>query len=139
MARFEPIDLAWGGVAFTVPADQVLKAIALIEDHVTFDELQAAANRGTIPLAKVSNAFAAVLRMVGAKVSADDVYAGMFTAGDTRDKTTLAIVALMSMMIPPLHLRQDLTGNPPAPAGGNGQASSKPRGKRPSPRSGSRR
>jgi len=136
--RFEPVPIGWEGVTYTIPAESVLKAIALIEDHVTFDELQLSASKNTMPLAKLSQAFAAVLRFAGAKVSPEDVYAGMFAGGEVRERMTLSIIALMSMMIPPAHLQKDLTGNRPAPAGKSGMLSSK-RGKRPSGRSGSRR
>lgn len=129
MSRFEPIKFAWAGIEYTIPAESVMRAIAIIEDHVTFAELLAASKKRTIPAAKLSNAFAALVQFAGGVVSAEEVYAGMFVAGDTQQSTFTAIIGLMSMMIPPEHVQKTLaTGNPPAPAGKHG--SSKTRGKR---------
>jgi hypothetical protein len=98
---FEPITLSWGGKSYVIPANQVMKALAVIEDHCTMFELQKSFKSGGVPLAKISNAFAAVIRFAGGSVSAEDVYAGMFGGGPDAQAAQQAITALLMMMVPP--------------------------------------
>ncbi len=101
MRAFEDITLDWNGKAHVIPANRVLGAIARIEDVITMHELQTYAQSGTLPMAKLAQAFGAALRYAGARVTDDDVYAGMFA--DASEVTTVhaACDTLLAMMVPP--------------------------------------
>src|SRR5690606_11438244 len=99
MAIFEDIELEWEGREYRIPSNKVMKTIAAIEDVITLDEVQRYAERGTAPLAKIACAYAVALRMAGARVSDDEVYAGMFKVKDQAVVIT-AITGLLSMMVP---------------------------------------
>lgn len=104
---FQPVALTWGGREYVIPPDQVLKAIAIVESILTLGQLHNAMMAGAVPFAKLSQAFAAVLRYAGAQVSAEEVYAAMFQGGDEmRTRAMHAIQALQMLMIPPVHLQQ---------------------------------
>lgn len=96
---FEPVTLTWKNVEYVIPPNRVLRAIAIIEDVIPMQELIANGEKGTAPIAKIACAFGAVLRYAGAKVTDDEVYAGMFVdAGSSA--IPAAINNLMMMMIP---------------------------------------
>lgn len=102
MGVFDDVQLAWNGKDFAIPSNRVLGAIARIEEHITLPELAGYAERGTAPLAKLAQAYGAVLRFAGATVSDDDVYLGMFGAagGDKQSSIVIALQHLMQMMVP---------------------------------------
>ena len=102
MASFEDVRLQWAGEDYVIKANRMLGAIARIEDVVTLNELQRFGLRGTAPMAKIAMAYGAVLRYAGAKVTDDEVYAGMFGAGGTSAEAVVESVStLVAMMIPP--------------------------------------
>jgi len=102
MGSFEDIRLQWAGSDYVIRANRVLGAIARIEDVVTLNELQRFGARGTAPMAKIAMAYGAVLRYAGAKVTDEEVYAGMFGAtGTSADAVVESISALVAMMVPP--------------------------------------
>jgi hypothetical protein len=98
---FKPVVLTWDGRSYTIQANQIMRALAVIEDHVTMLELQRAFKSGGAPLAKISNAFAAVIQFAGGSVTADDVYSGMFGGGTDAAAAQQAVTMLLMMMIPP--------------------------------------
>jgi hypothetical protein len=116
MAIFEEIRLRWDGREFVVTPDRVMACIAKIEDHITLVELKGYAERGTAPLGKLASAFAAVLRHAGARVTDEEVYAGMFRSGAMQTQCKVAIETLLLMMIPPQSL-QDAVAGEDAPTG----------------------
>lgn len=100
---FDDVTLHWLGVAYTIPANKMMGAIARIEDHVTMPELQRFGDRGTVPMVRLSSAFASVLTYVGARdVTAETVYSAMFgqTGGDAQMEVAQAIQVLLGMMVP---------------------------------------
>jgi hypothetical protein len=99
--KFEPVTLSWDGKPYVIPANQVMKALAVIEDHCTMFELQKSFKSGGVPLAKISNAFAAVIRFAGGTVTAEEVYAGMFGGGPDAQAAQQAVTMLLMMMVPP--------------------------------------
>lgn len=103
MGLFEPVTIQWKGTNYTVPADQVMRLIAAIEDVVTMVELNEALAKGAMPMAKISLAFHKVLVFAGANASCDEVYAAWFGVGgeDTRNSVVNSINSLLTMMIPP--------------------------------------
>jgi len=133
MAVFEDVILEWEGEKKTVPANDVMRLLAKVEDCITLHEMQAFRERGTAPLVRVAMAYAAALRHAGFDVTDDGVYARLLSAsaGDKGAMAIRVIQSLSSMMIPPADL--DVAK---APAGkgkqGNPKAasnSSKPRTK----------
>lgn len=129
-STFEPIELAWGGNTYTIPANRVLRVIAKIEEHVTISDL---ANGVAIPFAKSAMAYAAVLRFAGARVTDDEVYAALWEEGGQADVTKV-LIGLLSIMLPPSQRKKFLAAMeaPPTPdleeklaeaVEGNGQVS----------------
>lgn len=101
---FEPITLTWDGREFVIPADGVMRAIAIVEEHITLGELGQAGDGVRVPLGKISMAFGALLRHAGARVSDAQVYEKVFSDAD--GSAAAACMALMSLMMPPAHLRK---------------------------------
>jgi hypothetical protein len=101
MSIFQPITLEWRGRPYVIPADRVMKAIAIVENHITLLELQRAAVNGSAPLAKVANAFADVITFAGGNVLGEEVYAGMFGEDADVQQVQLAVITLLQMMVPP--------------------------------------
>lgn len=116
MAIFQPVKLGWNGKDYTIPADRVLGAIAVIEEHISFLEL-IAATRGHAPLVAISRAFAGVLRYAGGEISDDEVYAGMFRESAQKQAVD-AVNTLLVMMVPP----DELNGKTVGKSSGNSQA-----------------
>lgn len=103
MPAFESVKLTWHDRVFDIPPNKLLGAIARIEDFLTLAEITRFALAGSAPLAKIAQAYAAVLTYAGAHgVTADDVYYGMFS-GDPGDMANAqnAIATLLGMMVPP--------------------------------------
>jgi len=101
-AVFDDVHLEWDGRRYSIRADQVMGAIARIEQHATFGELlNVAKNRGSIPFATVANAYASVLQYAGAEVDAAVIYRTMMTEGKRADVIAAAVAGLMALMLPP--------------------------------------
>jgi hypothetical protein len=90
----------------------VMRAIALIEEHITLQELLEYAQRGKAPLGRVSNAYAAVLRFAGCKVDDGDVYLGMFSDDAGRERMLSSVNGLLMMMLPPEVQKRMFEGKP---------------------------
>lgn len=127
MGHFEPIPLEWSGKKYLIPADNVLRVIAQIEDVLTLGQLASAQSHGRLPLAKIAIAFGIALRHAGAEVSDEDVYNGMFSAGgaELQRRALTAVFTLQAMMVPPEHLRAN-------PGKANGGAAGSPAASSPS-------
>jgi hypothetical protein len=118
---FEPITLTWDGREYVIPADQVMRAIAIVEEHITLGELGQAGDGVRVPLGKISMAFGALLRFAGARVTDAHVYEKVFSDAD--GSAAAACIALISLMMPPEHLRrvrskaqEEIQGNADAPS-----------------------
>jgi len=112
MSIFEEVGLKWDGVEYVVPADKVMGLVETIEDIITLEELHSSAG---VKRMKLARAFAAALSYAGAKVSADEVYTGMF-GSKAGISTGSAITAILSLMIPPEHIRESSVGKTKAKA-----------------------
>lgn len=99
MSGFEAVTLKWKGQSFTIPPHRVLGAIACIEEHLTLDVIHRAHQGRQVPAAKVSMAFASVLRYAGAVVDDAEVYSAIFHPDN--DGMQQALTALLMMMLPP--------------------------------------
>lgn len=109
---FKDITLGWQGKSFVIPATSVMRAIALIEEHITLQELLEYAQRGKAPLGRVSNAYAAVLRYAGCKVEDGEVYLGMFSDDAGRERMLSSVNGLLMMMLPPEVQKRMFEGKP---------------------------
>ena len=127
-SKFKPITLAWRGKKLTIAANRVMGAIARIEDYVTIVELQHYAAKKTLPMAKLAEAFAAVIEYAGGQVTAEEVYQDMFATGEAQQNAMAAINALMVMMVPPEAVAGKVQAAKPAVAGA---AAASRRSKRP--------
>jgi hypothetical protein len=109
---FQDVRLEWRSRPYTIPAQKIMGAIAVIERHITLKELgEAARDRGTVPLSALASAWAALIRYAGAEdVFDDEIYQEMF-AGSASNTIIAAIEGLMAMMIPPSKLASAPAGN----------------------------
>lgn len=123
MGIFSDVRLQWGEEEYKIPAGSVLRAIAVVEEIITLGEMPRP-GRPRIPLARLSMAYAALLRFAGAKVSDDEVYNAMFgkAGGSLAARVSEAVFALECLMIPPEHLRAAAEG-----AGGKAEETSRRR------------
>lgn len=76
-AVFEDVTLEWKGLFFEIPATHILRAMVLIEEIITVDELRRYSHRKTVPVAKLAMAYGVVLRYGGSKFTDDQIYAEM--------------------------------------------------------------
>jgi hypothetical protein len=108
-SQFDSITLTFdhgdgaGPKSYTIPPDKVFGAIEVIEEVITLKELSSSvARNGNPPLARISRAYASVLRYAGARVEDQQVYIGMFSGGEDDIKGVVAAVnGLLALMIPP--------------------------------------
>ena len=100
MAIFQPIQLSWHSRDFTIPAERVLGAIAVVEEVATFPEIVQMINRNP-NMSKVARAYGELLRYAGARVEDDEVYEGLFKPGTTHAQVILALKTMAAMMMPP--------------------------------------
>lgn len=102
MAIFDDVELQWEGVSYTLKGDgHIMKAIAAVEDNLTLAELFQGQESGHIPLAKLSMAYAILLRHAGARQITDaEVYAGMWANGADATAIQEAVTSLLALMMP---------------------------------------
>ena len=103
MSVFREVRLSWKDQEFVIKPNEVMGAIAKVEEIITLQELFDFYQKGNAPLAKLAIAFTAVLTYAGAKVSEDQVYEAMFNR-DGQNSMVASINTLLSMMIPPSSL-----------------------------------
>ena len=131
----QDVTFTWGGEEYRVEAREVLPLIAKVEEILTLTEVITAAQRDTVPMAKLSMAFGVMLRYAGARVTDSEVYSGMFKEGGAGPQAAIAAAnSLLTLMIPPEHLQEKGDGKKKAEAKGPpGASSAKRRTKPPSP------
>lgn len=100
MNPFEDITIEWSGTPYVISANKVMGAISRIEEVVTLEELGRFHARGTAPLIKLCQAYGTVLRYAGAKVTDEEIYAGIFT-DQGKARVLASVSTLMMMMVPP--------------------------------------
>lgn len=112
MNGFDPVELYWHEEKFIIPKNEVLGAIARVEEVITLNELQNYGKKNTVPMAKMSMAYGLLLRYAGCKVTDVEVYEAMFGQGKGVKSDVIAktIVTLIAMMIPPSAMK---TKEPP--------------------------
>lgn len=109
---FTPVEIKWDGETYTVPSDETLGLIDLIEDHVTLDELHRMQYTGNVKRMQVAKAYAAAvnyaIRADGAKeknVSPKDVYDLMYREGQALTSTISTVYGLIAILLPPEELQ----------------------------------
>lgn len=145
---FKPVTLEWNGKPVTIPANQMLGAIAEIEGVITLNELMSFSARGAYPAARVARAYGALLRYAGVlgddklPVSDESVYGGLFGDGEATAAVVGSMQLLIMMMVPPSMRNADSVKPVLAPGEkvpvGNGVAASRSRSSKRSTRSSSR-
>ena len=106
---FEPVELKWKGRAVVIPSGQVLGAIAVAEEHLTLGHI--AKLRENPQTARVSQAYASVLRYAGVEVDDAEVYEAFCDPATGAAEITADIAALVHMMIPRNLLSEQDAGN----------------------------
>ncbi len=109
MGVFKEIELDFRGRTYRLPADQILRTIAKVEDVFTLGDLARVQRQGKLPLAKLAIAYGIVLRAAGCEASDEDAYNEMFTGSgaDLPRRAMLAVYTLQALMVPPPHLRAE--------------------------------
>lgn len=75
MAIFESRTLSWRGKDYSIPANKIFRAIAVVEEHVSRQQLIDAIIHENTPYTKIASAWAAALRYAGcASVTPDQTY-----------------------------------------------------------------
>lgn len=103
---FDDVKLIWDGTEFTIPSNQVMGAIARVEDILTLAELgKMLRSSANIKVSKIATAYGALLRYASASVTDDEVYRGLFQVPEDGSEspqsiTQAALLALLSLMIP---------------------------------------
>ncbi|HVQ43354.1 MAG TPA: hypothetical protein VMT30_00085 [Candidatus Saccharimonadia bacterium] len=97
---FEAVDLIWGEEVYTIAPDKILGAIAIIEEHYTFQDLADANQKQKLSLVGLARAYGDVMRYAGAKITDEQVYVGMFS-GNMSSNVRNSVNTLLAMMIPP--------------------------------------
>lgn len=124
MGVFKDISLEWRGEPFVIPAKRVMRAIAIVEREMTLSDLVEQRNTGRIRLTQVAAAFGHLLRFAGAKVEDEEVYEGMFGAGEQRASVLDALDTLLTLVIPPSAVKHAEAGETAEdPPSGNSEAS----------------
>ena len=101
VAIFEDINITWDSEKHTIKGDdKILMLLASIEEVITAQELFTYAQKGNIPLVKLSMAYTKVLNFVGVDITAPQVYQTVFNNITDQEQTTGVIMALVQMMIP---------------------------------------
>lgn len=124
MSLFEPIKLTWKGGNYEIPARNVLKAIAKVEEIITLQRLNVEPQ--DVPIARLSMAYGVILRFAGAPAEDDEVYEAM-VGGESRGGAAIEMVQALLLMMLPKRVRDKLEAEikaeqPVANAGGNEEA-----------------
>jgi hypothetical protein len=111
---FSEVKLQWGGADYIVPPNDVMRVIAIIENHISLGDLERWSRTNSVPLGRLSMAYGAVLRFAGARVSDPEIYASMFKSGEMGERIARAIGDLLLLMIPPDAAKEAAAGKPGA-------------------------
>ena len=74
MGIFTDLEMVWDGKPYTIKSHRMMGALAQIEQFVTPTEIALFGQRQTMPLVRMCQAYAAVLRYAGGRVSEEDVF-----------------------------------------------------------------
>lgn len=110
MALFQEVRLPWGGRDVVIAPDQVMRAIAMVEEVVTIDKVAKMVASRELKIAKLSEAVANAMRCAGESVTDAEVYAYLVRDNGTHlaveaHQWAYRLLCMMAMMNPPEHLR----------------------------------
>ena len=108
MSIFESVTLTWQGKEYQVPPTRMLRVIAAIEEHVTLGEIVAFQATRSMRFAKVAAAYAAALRVAGATVADEEVYADLFQGGNAMGTYVATVERLLLLMVPPKSMQEGM-------------------------------
>lgn len=136
---FQDLPISWKGKEYMVRAQQMMRALASVEQHLTAHELHAFSVRGTVPVARIASAYSALLRVAGCVVTPEEVYFDYLRNLDS-DRMQEAVLTLLMMFTPPDDLiadfKKDKGALPENPSKAVVNSSSKRSSRRSSKRSG---
>lgn len=121
MKGFEPVTLSWQGDDFTVPAENQLMLIAMIEDALVGNSGEQAITMLARPngpsYARLAAAYGAALRYAGAEVRDEEIYLSImedFAAhkSDAATKVRAAVMGLLAIIAPPIALALNAPDEP---------------------------
>ena len=98
---FKEVRLHWGDAEHVIASSEVMRVIAIIENHITLGDLSRWAGTNSVPLGRLAMAYGSVLRFAGVKVSDPEVYASFFKSAEMADRVARSIGELLMLMIPP--------------------------------------
>ncbi|MCB1476652.1 MAG: hypothetical protein H6883_07250 [Rhodobiaceae bacterium] len=102
MSIFEDFSFEWAGRKHVIPADRILKAIAVVEQHLTLHEISVMmGQRKTVRQAQLAAAYGALLRFVGEDVTDEDVYGNFFAGRNSSAAMVSGLLGLQKLMVPP--------------------------------------
>jgi len=128
------LKLRWGDKWHVIPADRVVPAIALIERHMTVNEMLGFLARGGTPYFKIACCYAELLRFAGVQVTESEVAARMFGADSIQDDAKVLIHYLLERIIPKgVDLGAPAPGKAPADEGKASSAASISHSSQPAP------
>ena len=97
---FDPIQLRWQDRDFTIPANRVMMAIAIVEDVLPLHRIASMAASGDINLTRVSMAYGAVLRFAGGEVTDEEIFKSLISSPDQSMIAASSLQTLLMMMVP---------------------------------------
>jgi hypothetical protein len=100
---FEKVEISWGDETYIIPPNEVLKAIAVIEEHLTLSDLAISVQTGSIRLTQLARTWGALLRHCGSRKTDDEIYLSLFNGDDetVRERMITSMQMLMTLMVPP--------------------------------------
>lgn len=106
MSLFEPIHIEWDGAEYEIPPDSVLRVLQALEGE-GFSLAMLSRMRGEMQMARLSKAYAIILRFAGCRgVSEVDVYQALMTglaeeSEEVAARMSSAFGTLEAMFVPP--------------------------------------
>lgn len=114
MSLFNEVKISWGGETYTIPAKDQMKLVLQLEEALSGGTGKQAI--GVLlspegpPYGILASAFGTMLRFAGAPVSDEEIYLSIVSdmaesKADVVTKTQAAIVAVLSVIAPPIGLK----------------------------------
>ena len=106
MGVFTDVEMVWSGKTYTIKSHRVMGAIAQVEDIITFAEIGAFGQRGATPSARLCQAYAALLKYAGARITPDEVFQ-LVVDDDARQLVVMkAVTGILALTLPPAQRAQ---------------------------------
>ncbi len=113
MRAFQDYEIGWEGTRYAIPSTRLLPLIAAVEEIISVNELLVASVSMRVPLARLSEAYAVILRAAGVTgpdgrtpIAHEEVYLRMWDGGDVLARMKDAVAGLFGLMVPPEAVRE---------------------------------